>query len=132
MKTIAPGTVIFHRHRGYGVLTTVNLLTGWVAARFGDEKRTLDLNLSTDEIQHADGSAIPFLARPAGTHAASAPDGDGARIARRRLSKVVFISGRKPLACIGAGSYSQARATGCNAPAVKAGMVPALTIFLIR
>ena len=21
MKTIAPGTVIFHRHRGYGVLT---------------------------------------------------------------------------------------------------------------
>jgi hypothetical protein len=64
MKTIAPGTVIFHRHRGYGVLTTVNLLTGWVAARFGDEKRTLDLNLSTDEIQHADGSAILFRRDP--------------------------------------------------------------------
>ena len=64
MKTIAPGTVIFHRHRGYGVLTTVNLLTGWVAARFGDEKRTLDLNLSTDEIHHADGSAILFRRDP--------------------------------------------------------------------
>lgn len=64
MKTIAPGTVIFHRHRGYGVLTTVNLLTGWVAARFGDEKRTLDLNLSTDEIQHADGSTILFRRDP--------------------------------------------------------------------
>lgn len=64
MKTIAPGTVIFHRHRGYGVLTTVNLLTGWVAARFGDEKRTLDLNLSTDDIQHADGSAILFRRDP--------------------------------------------------------------------
>lgn len=64
MKTIAPGTVIFHRHRGYGVLTTVNLLTGWVAARFGDEKRTLDLNLSTDEIQHADGTAILFRRDP--------------------------------------------------------------------
>ena len=35
MKPIAPGTVIFDRHRGYGVLTSVNLLTGWVAARFG-------------------------------------------------------------------------------------------------
>jgi len=64
MKTIAPGTVIFHRHRGYGVLTTVNLLTGWVAARFGDEKRTLDLNLSTDEIHHADGTAILFRRDP--------------------------------------------------------------------
>lgn len=64
MKTIAPGTVIFHRHRGYGVLTTVNLLTGWVAARFGDEKRTLDLNLSTDDILHADGSAILFRRDP--------------------------------------------------------------------
>lgn len=64
MKTIAPGTVVFHRHRGYGVLTTVNLLTGWVAARFGDEKRTLDLNLSTDEIQHADGTAILFRRDP--------------------------------------------------------------------
>lgn len=64
MKTIAPGTVIFHRHRGYGVLTTVNLLTGWVAARFGDEKRTLDLNLSTDDVQHADGSAILFRRDP--------------------------------------------------------------------
>jgi hypothetical protein len=64
MKTIAPGTVIFHRHRGYGVLTAVNLLTGWVAARFGDEKRTLDLNLSTDDVQHADGGAILFRRDP--------------------------------------------------------------------
>ncbi|MES2934468.1 MAG: L-asparaginase [Pseudomonadota bacterium] len=60
MKPIAPGTVIFHRFRGYGVLTAVNLLTGWVAARFGDESRTLDLNLSSDELQHADGEPILF------------------------------------------------------------------------
>ncbi len=64
MKVIAPGTVIFHRHRGYGVLTSVNLLTGWVSARFGDEKRVLDLNLSTDEIQHADGETILFRRHP--------------------------------------------------------------------
>ncbi|MEB0029418.1 L-asparaginase [Undibacterium sp. RTI2.1] len=64
MKPIAPGTVIFHRHRGYGVLTSVNLLTGWVAARFGDESRTLDLNLSTDDVQHADGEAILFRRQP--------------------------------------------------------------------
>lgn len=60
MKTLAPGTVIFHRHRGYGVITAVNLLTGWVSARFGDEVRTLDLNLSHDELQHADGEPIRF------------------------------------------------------------------------
>lgn len=60
MKAIAPGTVIFHRHRGYGVLTAVNLLTGWVGARFGDESRSLDLNLSSDELQHADGEPILF------------------------------------------------------------------------
>jgi len=64
MKAIAPGTVIFHRHRGFGVLTAVNLLTGWVSARFGNEKRTLDLNLSTDELQHADGEAILFRRDP--------------------------------------------------------------------
>ena len=64
MKTIAPGTVIFHRHRGYGVLTAVNLLTGWVAARFGNEARTLDLNLSTDDILHADGEPIRFRRAP--------------------------------------------------------------------
>lgn len=64
MKPIAPGTIIFHRLRGYGVLTAVNLLTGWVAARFGDESRTLDLNLSTDEVQHADGEAILFRRTP--------------------------------------------------------------------
>lgn len=60
MKPIAPGTVIFHRHRGYGVLTAVNLLTGWVAARFGAESRTLDLNMSSDELHHADGEPILF------------------------------------------------------------------------
>ncbi|CAN5722684.1 hypothetical protein BH11PSE12_BH11PSE12_29330 [soil metagenome] len=64
MKPIAPGTVIFHRHRGYGVLTTVNLLTGWVAARFGSESHTLDLNLSTDGVQHADGEPILFRRTP--------------------------------------------------------------------
>ncbi len=60
MKSIAPGTVIFHRYRGYGVLTAVNLLTGWVSARFGNEKKCLDLNLSTDEVQYADGEPILF------------------------------------------------------------------------
>ena len=65
MKPIAPGTVIFHRYRGYGVLITVNLLTGWVSARFGSESRVLDLNLSSDEVQHADGEPIRFrLAAP--------------------------------------------------------------------
>ena len=64
MKPIAPGTVIFHRHRGYGVLTAVNLLTGWVSARFGSEQRSLDLNLSSDELAHADGEAIRFRLAP--------------------------------------------------------------------
>jgi len=64
MKPLAPGTVIFHRYRGYGVVTTINLLTGWITARFGDEGRTLDLNLSTDQVQHADGEAILFRRAP--------------------------------------------------------------------
>lgn len=60
MKPLAPGTVIFHRHRGYGVITTVNLLTGWISARFGHEKRILDLNLYADDVRHADGEPIHF------------------------------------------------------------------------
>ncbi len=64
MKAVAPGTVIFHRHRGYGVITHVNLLTGWISARFGSEQRTLDLNLSSDEVQHADGEPILFRRAP--------------------------------------------------------------------
>jgi hypothetical protein len=64
MKALAPGTVIFHRHRGYGVITHVNLLTGWISARFGNEARTLDLNLSSDEVQHADGEPILFRRTP--------------------------------------------------------------------
>jgi hypothetical protein len=64
MKPVAPGTVIFHRHRGYGVITSVNLLTGWVAARFGDEARALDLNLSSDQLQHSDGEPILFRFSP--------------------------------------------------------------------
>ena len=64
MKPVAPGTVIFHRHRGFGVITSVNLLTGWIAARFGSEVRTLDLNLSSDEVQHADGEPIRFRRAP--------------------------------------------------------------------
>ncbi|WP_050467777.1 hypothetical protein [Herbaspirillum chlorophenolicum] len=64
MKPLAPGTVIFHRHRGYGVIVSVNLLTGWISARFGSEVRTLDLNLSSDEVQHADGAPILFRRAP--------------------------------------------------------------------
>lgn len=64
MKPIAPGTVIFHRYRGYGVITAVNLMTGWVSARFGSEGRTLDLNLSCDQVQHADGEPIQFRHAP--------------------------------------------------------------------
>jgi hypothetical protein len=60
MKPLAPGTVIFHRHRGYGVIVSLNLLTGWISARFGSEHRTLDLNLFNDEVQHADGEPILF------------------------------------------------------------------------
>ncbi|MGA2549451.1 MAG: L-asparaginase [Burkholderiaceae bacterium] len=59
-KALAPGTVVFHPHRGYGVLTTVNLMTGWVSARFGDEHRALDLCLASDSLQHADGQPILF------------------------------------------------------------------------
>jgi hypothetical protein len=64
MKPVAPGTVIYHRFRGYGVITSVNLLTGWISARFGSEIRTLDLNLSSDEVQHADGEPILFRRSP--------------------------------------------------------------------
>ena len=64
MQPVAPGTVIFHRHRGYGVIVSINLLTGWIAARFGSEVRTLDLNLSSDEVQHADGEPILFRRAP--------------------------------------------------------------------
>lgn len=64
MKSVAPGTVIFHRHRGFGVITAVNLLTGWICARFGSEVRTLDLNLSSDDVQHADGEPILFRRAP--------------------------------------------------------------------
>jgi hypothetical protein len=64
MKPVAPGTVIFHRYRGYGVITSVNLLTGWISARFGSEGRTLDLNLSSDQVQHADGEPILFRSAP--------------------------------------------------------------------
>ena len=64
MKSLAPGTVIFHRHRGYGVITTVNLLTGWIGARFGSESRTLELSLSHDDVQFADGEAILFRRAP--------------------------------------------------------------------
>ncbi|MCB2481321.1 hypothetical protein KQ778_16470, partial [Listeria monocytogenes] len=64
MKAVAPGTVIFHRHRGYGVITHVNLLTGWISARFNDEARALDLTLSSDEVQHADGEPILFRRAP--------------------------------------------------------------------
>ena len=64
MKPLAPGTVIFHRYRGYGVITSINLLTGWISARFGSEVRTLDLNLSSDEVQHADGEPIQFRRAP--------------------------------------------------------------------
>ncbi|TFW15623.1 L-asparaginase [Massilia arenosa] len=64
MKALAPGTVIFHRHRGYGVITAVNLLTGWISARFGTEARALDLNLSSDEVQFGDGEPILFRRAP--------------------------------------------------------------------
>ncbi|MDR1311129.1 MAG: L-asparaginase [Burkholderiaceae bacterium] len=60
MKPIAPGTVVFHRYRGYGVLMAVNLLTGWVSVRFGSEQRCIDLCLSSDELQYANGEPILF------------------------------------------------------------------------
>ena len=60
MKPIAPGSIVFHPHRGYGVLTSVNLLTGWVGARFGSEVHSLDLSLAEDNICHADGEPILF------------------------------------------------------------------------
>ena len=62
-KVLASGTVVFHPHRGYGVLTGVNLMTGWVSARFGNENRSLDLSLVSDGLQHADGEPILFRRR---------------------------------------------------------------------
>ena len=59
-KPLAPGTIVFHPARGYGVLTAVNLLTGWVSARFGNEVNTLDLSLSDDGLAYADGTPILF------------------------------------------------------------------------
>jgi hypothetical protein len=59
-KALAPGTVVFHPDRGYGVLTSVNLMTGWVSVRFGDEGRSLDLSLISDSLRHADGEPILF------------------------------------------------------------------------
>jgi hypothetical protein len=64
MQPIAPGTIVFHRFRGYGVLTAVNLLSGWVSVRFGQETRVLDLCLSSDALQHADGEPILFRRNP--------------------------------------------------------------------
>jgi hypothetical protein len=59
-KPLAPGTIVFHPARGYGVLVAVNLLTGWVSARFGNEINTLDLSLSDDGLSYADGTPILF------------------------------------------------------------------------
>jgi|SRR5271170_3662735 len=59
-KPVAAGTVVFHAHRGFGVLTAVNLMTGWVSARFGDECRSLELSLCCDSLCHADGEPIRF------------------------------------------------------------------------
>ncbi len=59
-KPLAPGTIVFHPARGYGVLTAVNLLTGWVSARFGNEVNTLDLSLCDDGIAYTDGTPILF------------------------------------------------------------------------
>lgn len=64
MQPIAPGTVVFHRFRGYGVLTAVNLLSGWVSVRFGQGAHTLDLCLSSDKLQHANGEPILFRHHP--------------------------------------------------------------------
>ncbi|GAC1434390.1 MAG: hypothetical protein NVSMB6_31650 [Burkholderiaceae bacterium] len=64
MKSVAPGTVLCQSYRGFGVITAVNLLTGWICARFGSEVRTLDLNLSSDDVQHADGEPILFRRAP--------------------------------------------------------------------
>ncbi len=60
MKPLAPGTVIYHQYRGYGVVTSVNLMTGWISARFSQENKTLDLNLSCDQIHHSNGEPIYF------------------------------------------------------------------------
>ena len=53
MKPVAPGTVIFHRYRGYGVITSVNLLTGWISARFGAEGRTTTARRSKSSTSQA-------------------------------------------------------------------------------
>ena len=131
MKPIAPGTVIFHRYRGYGVLTAVNLLTGWVSARFGNEQRCLDLNLSTDEVQHADGEPILFRLSP--------PD----RMPHGRLMEMVLklhtagyqrlylYSWPKDPECTGDGICLPVAGHGCKGPGERAGTVQVQTIYSI-
>lgn len=64
MQVLAPGSVVFHRYRGFGVITNLNLLTGWITVRFGNEKRALDLNLSSDSVLYANGAPIMFRKDP--------------------------------------------------------------------
>lgn len=64
MQVLAPGSVIFHRYRGFGVIVSLNLLTGWITVRFGSEQKTLDLNLSSDSVQYANGAPILFRRSP--------------------------------------------------------------------
>lgn len=64
MQVLAPGSVVFHRYRGFGVITNLNLLTGWITVRFGNEQRALDLNLSTDSVLYSNGTPILFRKDP--------------------------------------------------------------------
>jgi len=63
-RIIAPGSVVLHPDRGWGVITSVNLLTGWVGARFNGEARATDINLCSDDLWDDDGVPISFRRAP--------------------------------------------------------------------
>ena len=91
MKALAPGTVIFHRHRGYGVITHVNLLTGWISRALrqrGAHARPEPVHRRGAARRRRGDPVPPRAARP---HAARAPDGDGARTAPGRLPEAVSV-----------------------------------------
>ena len=95
-KPLAPGTIVFHPARGYGVLTAVNLLTGWVSARFGNEVNTLDLSLCDDGIAFTDGTPILFRrAAPEYMPHASLLVPDGGEL-RARVERLLAPSERAP------------------------------------
>lgn len=94
--------------------------------RFGQEAHTLDLCLSSDQLQHADGDPILFRRNP--------PE----RMPHARLmamvralhgagyQRLICIHGQNRPAYTGTGIYSPVRATGMHGRCGPAGSAPGL------